>query len=250
MIQVENLSIAYQGHPLFDGAVFSIQEKERCGLVGRNGSGKSTLFRLLTGKEQSDTGTIHFRKNYSIGALDQHIVFTQKTVRDEAALGLRQEDKDKLYKAETILFGLGFNIDDMERFPNELSGGYHLRLHLAKVLISEPNCLLLDEPTNYLDIVSIRWLEKFLQTWRGEFILISHDREFMDSVTTHTMGIHRNKIRKFKGGTVPYFEQIVQEEGINERTRANLKKARTHKNLSTGLGLKRQKPHKHNPKSK
>lgn len=228
MIQVDALSMAYQGHPLFTQAVFSIQPGERCGLVGRNGSGKTTLFRLLTGKETPDQGNISFRKNYLIGTLEQHISFSQQTLLQEAALGLRPEEKDCLYKAEKILFGLGFSEEDMEKNPQDFSGGYQLRIHLAKVLISEPDCLLLDEPTNYLDIVSTRWFARFLQKWRGEFILISHDREFMDSVTTHTMGIHRQKVRKIKGNTIDFYEQILQEEEIYEKTRVNIEKKRSH----------------------
>jgi ATP-binding cassette, subfamily F, member 3 len=228
MIQVKELSISYHGYPLFEEATFSIQKGERCGLVGRNGSGKTTLVRLLIGQETPDTGTIAVPKNYRISTLDQHIVFKQSTLIEEAALGLRKEDQDSIYKAEKILFGLGFKEEDLGRPPDELSGGYQLRLHLAKVLISEPDCLLLDEPTNYLDIVSIRWFTRFLQQWRGEFILISHDREFMDSVSTHTMGIHRKKVRKVVGNTIAFFEQILQEEEVHERTRLNLEKKRAH----------------------
>jgi len=226
MIQVDGLSIAYHGHPLFEKAMFSIQQGERCGLVGRNGSGKTTVFRLITGKETCDTGTIVIRKNYSIGVLDQHIRFTQATLLEEAALGLREGEEDCLYKAEKILFGLGFKEEELGSSPDEFSGGYQLRLHLAKILISEPDCLLLDEPTNYLDIVSIRWFTRFLQQWKGEFMIISHDREFMDSVTTHTMGIHRQKVRKVKGDTVAFYDQLFQEEEIHERTRQNIEKKR------------------------
>lgn len=226
MIQVDGLSLAYHGEFLFEDASFSIQPGERCALVGRNGAGKSSLFRMLTGKETPDKGTIAKRKNYTIGILDQHIVFTRPTLIEEAALGLRPEEQDCIYKAETILFGLGFSEQDLDRSPQEFSGGYQLRLHLAKVLIGEPDCLLLDEPTNYLDIVSIRWFTKFLMEWSGEFILISHDREFLDSVSTHTMGIHRQKVNKVKGGTIHFFEQIMQQEEIHEKTRRNLEKKR------------------------
>lgn len=228
MIQVDGLSLAYNGEFLFDDASFSVQPKERCALVGRNGAGKSSLFRLLTGKEQADKGTLVKRKNYTMGMLDQHIVFTKPSLVEEAALGLRPEEKDCIYKAETILFGLGFSEQDLDRAPKEFSGGYQLRLHLAKVLIGEPDCLLLDEPTNYLDIVSIRWFTKFLKEWEGEFILISHDREFLDSVSTHTMGIHRQKVTKVKGDTIHFFEQIMQKEEIHEKTRLNLEKKRDH----------------------
>ncbi len=228
MIQVDDLSIVYQGNPLFKGATFTLQTGERCGLVGRNGSGKTTLFRILSGKETPDSGSITMRKKYAIGMLDQHIVFTKPTLIEEAALGLREEEKECIYKAETILFGLGFREEDLERSPSEFSGGYQLRLHLAKVLISDPDCLFLDEPTNYLDIVSIRWFQRFLQDWKGEFVLISHDREFMDSVTTHTMGIHRQKIHKVQGSTITFYEQLFQQEEIYERTRQNQEKKRAH----------------------
>ena len=228
MIQVDGLSLCYHGEALFEDASFSIQPGERCALVGRNGMGKSSLFRLILGKEIPDKGTISKRKNYIIGALDQHIVFTQPTLIEEAALGLRPDEKDCIYKAETILFGLGFKEEDLERSPSEFSGGYQLRLNLAKVLIGEPDCLLLDEPTNYLDIVSIRWFTEFLRDWRGEFILISHDREFLDSVSTHTMGIHRQKVAKVKGSSIHFYEQIMQKEIIHEKTRQNLEKKREH----------------------
>lgn len=226
MIQVEGLSISYFGNPLFQDATFSLQRGERCGLVGRNGSGKSTLFRLITKKETPDSGTISIGRNYSIGMLDQHILFTQSSVIEEAALGLKSSEKDCLYKVERILFGLGFTHQDLIKNPKDLSGGYQLRLHLAKVLISEPDCLLLDEPTNYLDIISIRWFTRFLRQWKGEFILITHDRQFMDSVTTHMMGIHRSKVRKIAGSTNEFFDLISQEEEIYERTRVNSEKKR------------------------
>lgn len=228
MIQVDGLTLAFHGEHLFDDASFTLQPKERCALVGRNGAGKSSLFRLLIGQETPDKGTISKRKNYTIGTLNQHIVFTRPTLIEEAALGLRPEEKDCIYKAETILFGLGFNEEDMEKSPQQFSGGYQLRLHLAKVLVGEPDCLLLDEPTNYLDIVSIRWFTKFLNEWPGEFILISHDREFLDSVSTHTMGIHRQKVSKVKGNTIQFYEQVMMREEIHEKTRLNLEKKREH----------------------
>ncbi|MBS0638001.1 MAG: ABC-F family ATP-binding cassette domain-containing protein [Verrucomicrobia bacterium] len=228
MIQVDNLSLAYNGEFLFDDASFSIQPGERLAFVGRNGAGKSSLFRLLTGKETPDSGTITKRKGYTIGTLNQHIVFTRDTLVEEAALGLRPEEADCIYKAETLLFGLGFTEQDLDKNPNDFSGGYQLRLQLAKVLVGEPDCLLLDEPTNYLDIVSIRWFSEFLNDWPGEFVIISHDREFLDSVSTHTMGIHRKKVTKVKGNTIQFFEQLMQREELYEKTRLGLEKKREH----------------------
>jgi ATP-binding cassette subfamily F protein 3 len=106
------------------------------------------------------------------------------------------------------------------------SGGYQVRLNLAKALLDEPDLLLLDEPTNYLDVVSIRWLSRFLNAWPSELLLVTHDRSFMDSVTTHTIGIHRKTARKIEGGTDKLYEMIIQQEEIHEKTRANDAKKR------------------------
>jgi ATP-binding cassette subfamily F protein 3 len=228
MFQVKDLCIAFSGNVLLEDATFSLQKGERCGLVGRNGSGKTTLLRLLTKQEVPDSGDIAIPRNYTVGYLDQHIRFTQPTVLEEGVLGLRPDERDQIYQVEALLFGLGFKEEDLDRSPNDLSGGYHLRLHLAKVLAGRPDCLLLDEPSNYLDIVSIRWFTRFLKQWKGEFILISHDREFMDSVTTHTMGIHRQKVLKIPGDTVAFYEQVLLKEEVHERTRVSLEKKRAH----------------------
>jgi ATP-binding cassette, subfamily F, member 3 len=201
---------------------------DRLGLVGRNGHGKSTLFKLILGQEEPDSGEITIPRNYRIGHLEQHLHFTQPTILEEAALGLPEEESHFIYKAEAILFGLGFSHADLERAPREFSGGFQIRINLAKLLVSEPNLLLLDEPTNYLDITSVRWIARFLANFKGELILISHDRDFMDSVTTHTAVIHRQKIRKFEGGTAKAYAQIVLEDEIHEKTRANEDRKRAH----------------------
>jgi ATP-binding cassette subfamily F protein 3 len=223
MIQVNGLSKSYGRQALFDNVGFRVNAGERVGLVGRNGHGKTTLFRLITGEEHSDSGTITVPNGYIVGHLSQHLSFMGKTVLEEASLGLRpsEDGRDETYRAGSILLGLGFTTDDYQRSPHDLSGGYQVRLNLAKLLVSGPHLLLLDEPTNYLDIVSIRWLAQFLRSWKNELMLVTHDREFMDSVTTHTMGIHRCRIRKIEGTTHKLYEQIMQEEEIYEQTRIN-----------------------------
>jgi len=228
MIQVSNLSKAYGTQVIFDDIGFTVNAGERIGLVGRNGHGKTTLLRMITGEERHDEGVISIPNNYIVGYLSQHLAFSENSVLGEACLGLKTSDdgRDESYKAETILMGLGFSMEDLLRHPFDLSGGFQVRLNLAKLLVSEPDLLLLDEPTNYLDIVSIRWLTRFLKGWRGELILITHDREFMDSVTTHTMGIHRNKIRKIEGPTHKLYQQILMEEEVYEQTRINEDKKR------------------------
>ncbi|MBF0559847.1 MAG: ABC-F family ATP-binding cassette domain-containing protein, partial [Nitrospirae bacterium] len=228
MLQVSDLSKAYGQQLLLERASFNVNPSERIGLVGRNGHGKTTLFRLILGEEKPDDGTISVPAGYTVGHLSQHIRFTCPTVLEEGCLGLHESEdgRDESYKVKSILSGLGFSPDDFGRDPHSLSGGYQIRLNLAKLLAESPHLLLLDEPTNYLDIISIRWLTQFLRNWKDELILITHDRDFMDSVTTHTMGIHRCKIRKIAGPTGKLYEQLLQEEEVYEQTRLNEDKKR------------------------
>jgi ATP-binding cassette subfamily F protein 3 len=228
VIKINQLSKSYFARELFTDVSIQMNAGERLGLVGRNGHGKSTLFKLILGQEEPDSGEITIPRNYRIGHLEQHLHFTQPTILAEAALGLPDEESHSIYKAEAILFGLGFSHADLEKAPREFSGGFQIRINLAKLLLSEPNLLLLDEPTNYLDITSVRWIARFLSNFRGELILISHDRDFMDSVTTHTAIIHRQKIRKFEGGTAKAYGQIILEDEIHEKTRANEERKRAH----------------------
>ena len=228
MIKINQLSKSYFARELFADVSFQMNAGERLGLVGRNGHGKTTLFRLILGQEEPDSGEITIPRNYRIGHLEQHLHFTRPTILEEAALGLPEEEPHSIYKAEAILFGLGFSQADLGKAPREFSGGFQIRINLAKLLLSEPNLLLLDEPTNYLDITSVRWVARFLSNFKGELILISHDRGFMDSVTTHTAIIHRQKVRKFEGGTAKAYAQIVLEDEIHEKTRANEERKRAH----------------------
>ena len=221
MIRVENLSKSYGRHVLFEDASFKLNPRERLGLVGKNGHGKTTLFRLIIGKENPDSGSIIIPKNYRVGYVRQHLAFTENTVLKETMRGLPKDERDHHWKVEKILVGLGFSTQDLQQPPETFSGGFQVRLNLAKVLISDPDLLLLDEPTNYLDITSIRWIKRFLVNWPHELMLITHDRSFMDAVVTHTMGIHRGKLRKISGITEKYYAQILQEEEIYEKTRIN-----------------------------
>ena len=226
MIEIFDFTKAYGEQVLFEDASFNIFAGERIGLVGRNGHGKSTLLKMITGEEEVDGGRKTIPKNYEIGYLRQILKFTEKNVLDEACKGLPQDRKDEVWKVKKILTGLGFKEAELEKEPEIFSGGYQMRIELTKVLVSEPDMLLLDEPTNFLDIISIRWLETFLKKWKGEFIVISHDRNFMDSVVTHIVGIHRAKIRKIKGKTKKYYSTIKKEEEIYEKRRVNDDKKR------------------------
>lgn len=226
MISAENLTKSFGDHILFEKVSFKINSRERIGLIGQNGHGKTTLFRIIIGEEETDGGSIIIPRNYRIGYVRQQLGFTRDTVLEEGMTGLVEEERDHYWKVEKILAGLGFSADDMHRHPEEFSGGYQVRLNLAKVLVSEPDLLLLDEPTNYLDITSIRWVERFLNKWPHELMLITHDRGFMDRIISHVIGIHRKRFRKIPGDTGKYYMQIAQEEEVYEKTRINDEKRR------------------------
>ena len=226
MIQLTNLSKSFGEQILFKNINLKINANQKIGLIGRNGSGKSTLFKIILGEESYDSGEVLIPKNYKIGTLRQHLVFTKPTVREECSLVLSEDEQYNFYKIEKILFGLGFTNEDLEKNPMSFSGGYQIRINLAKLLATEPNMLLLDEPTNYLDLLSLRWLKQFIRSFEGEVILITHDREFMDSVTTHTMGIGRKSLRIIQGNTKKYDETLALSDETYEKTRQNQEKKR------------------------
>ena len=226
MIQLTNISKSYAKQELFSNLNFRLNSGNRVGLVGRNGSGKSTLFKLILGEEFSDEGEVLIPKGYKIGSLKQHLEFSEKTLREETALALSDDDKFSIYKVEKILFGLGFVQEDLDKDPLSFSGGYQIRINLAKLLITEPNLLLLDEPTNYLDILSLRWLKVFLKNFDGEVIIITHDRDFMDSISTHTMGIVRKNLSLIPGNTHKFYEQLKANDELYEKQKISQDKKR------------------------
>lgn len=226
MIQINSLTKSYGGRVLFQNLDLKLFSGNKLGFVGRNGSGKSTLFKIILGEEAYDSGDILIPKNYRIGTLRQHLHFTHKTVRDECASVLEGDAQHDVYKVEKILFGLGFSQEDLDKDPLSFSGGYQIRLNLVKLLVTQPSLLLLDEPTNYLDIVSLRWLGAFIRAFEGEVILITHDRDFMDSVSTHTMGLRRKNVSIIKGNSVKYYAHIAQEDELYEKSKINHDKKR------------------------
>ncbi|MBW2699282.1 MAG: ABC-F family ATP-binding cassette domain-containing protein, partial [Deltaproteobacteria bacterium] len=226
MLEVNKLAKAYGGQVLFEDASFQISRGERVGLIGRNGHGKTTLLRMIVGQENPDAGNIHLPRHYHIGYVEQSLAFSEPTLLDEACRGLGEGNEQERWRAEKTLAGLGFAHEDMERHPDVFSGGFLVRLNLAKVLLGEPDLLLLDEPTNYLDVVSIRWLVKQLRAWKGELLLVTHDRSFLDQVITHTLAIHRGQLRKMRGDTGKLSEQLDREDEIHAKTRINQQKKR------------------------
>ena len=226
MIKTQGLEISFTGQQIFQDVNVIINKKDKVGFIGRNGSGKSTFLKLILKQLEPDSGEIIIPKGYKIGHLEQHIQFTHDTVVGEVCSILTGDREYEGWKGESILTGLGFTYEEMMKDPKEFSGGYQVKINLAKLLLGEPNMLLLDEPTNYLDIHSIRWLKKFLNDWRQELILITHDRDFMNSVISHTLNIHRGVFKKTPGNTENVMEKILEEEEIYNKTVLNESKKR------------------------
>lgn len=202
MIAAINLSKSYGAQPLFEDVSFSVNAGERVGLVGRNGHGKTTLLRIIIGEEQTDGGEIAVPRNYRVGYVSQHLMFAEETVLAEACRGLPEHAHGETWMAEKILSGLGFARRDMARPWREFSGGYQVRLNLARTLASEPNLLLLDEPTNYLDMDSSDALMAAVDEFEGAVVMVTHNEMFL-----HTLA---NRFVVFQAGGVSVFEGSYQ----------------------------------------
>ena len=253
MLNIHNLSVSFQGTPLFEGVTLQLKGGDRIGLIGKNGAGKSTLLKIIAGTQEYDTGQIATDKEISVGYLRQDIDFEQgRTVLQEAyvAFELLQGFEQKLeqintalaertdyespaytdliealsdvqhqyeihggyvYQGETerILLGLGFTRADFNQMTDTFSGGWRMRIELAKLLLQQHDILLLDEPTNHLDIESILWLEDFLNSYPGAVVLVSHDKMFLDNVTNRTIELSTGRMYDMK---LPYTKYLVARE--------------------------------------
>ncbi|MDH3628890.1 MAG: ABC-F family ATP-binding cassette domain-containing protein [Acidobacteriota bacterium] len=188
-----DLSKAFGRDPLFEGLSFSIHEGDHIGLIGPNGAGKSTLLRILAGCETADNGSSVPRKNLRVGYMPQHPEFppglSAETIVGEALVDSGLEEHDRNQRVAVALSRTGFN--DPEVDPETLSGGWRARLALARAIVCEPDLVLLDEPTNHLDIESIIWLESFLKSQKAAFIVVSHDRYFLQNIARRMLDIDR-----------------------------------------------------------
>ncbi len=193
LLGCKDLSKAYGADPLFEGLSFSIHESDHIGLVGPNGAGKSTLLRILAGCEKADGGSSVPRKNLRVGYMPQHPEFPScascTTVVRDALEGSEFDDRDRDQRVSVALSRTGFNDPGVD--PETLSGGWRARLALARAIAIEPDLLLLDEPTNHLDIESILWLESFLRNQKVAFVVVSHDRYFLQNVAQRMLDIDR-----------------------------------------------------------
>lgn len=201
MIQIENLTKSYGERTIFSDVSFKIMDGEKIGLVGKNGAGKSTLIKIMIGAEEFDGGKIFGLRKEDIGYAEQIPHFKEKNLLAEMLSNGVQE-----FQAKKILFGLGFTENDLQKNPNEFSGGETAKISLAKSLLDEPRILFLDEPTNHLDIYAIDFLEELLKNYHGTVIAVTHDRHFLQNCVDKILDIENGHATLYTGN----YEKFVQ----------------------------------------
>ena len=256
MISINNLSYYLGSRPLFEEASLHIKPKDKIGLIGLNGKGKSTLLKLITGQLQKDSGEISKAKDCTIGFLNQDMLSFQSdesilSVAMEAFQDVidlqHQIDKtlhlmetnyeDKLVnrlaqlqeqfeakggytlqsKAEEVLEGIGFKTSDLQRPLREFSGGWRMRVILAKLLLENPSLLMLDEPTNHLDLPSIQWIENYLKSYEGAVIVVSHDRQFLNNSVNKIVEVTGQKLVSYPGN----YDNFLEEKSLRNELQKN-----------------------------
>ncbi len=238
---------SYGGTEILRGVSFQVNPNEKIGLVGRNGAGKTTVFRIITGAEGADSGEVLKMNALKIGLLEQHVDFTENETVHTAALSafkrlhdieaemrrleieMTHDHSDEILnqyaelqtefehedgftytaRAEAILLGLGFTSENWNTQTKNLSGGQKNRLGMARLLLSNPDVLLLDEPTNHLDVNAVEWLENFLQTYDRSYVIVSHDRYFLDRTCRKIIEIEQGKAVSYVGN---YSKFLVERE--------------------------------------
>ena len=216
MVSINNVTVSFGGTPLLDGISFHITDGEKIGLVGKNGAGKSTIMKLIVGLEKPDSGRIEMPREQTIGYLPQIMEHHKgKSVLDEVRDSCPEAGPGE---AEKILVGLGFLQEELSRPTETFSQGWNMRIELARILLSKPSLLLLDEPTNHLDIESIEWFEDYLKAYKGAVLVVSHDRRFLDNVTSRTVEVMLGHIYDYK---VPFSQyEELRKERMAQQTAA------------------------------
>jgi ATP-binding cassette subfamily F protein 3 len=213
MLTVAGLSKAFGGRQLFDDVSLTLQSGERVGLVGPNGAGKSTLLKIILGQESPDAGEVTFIRGTRFGYLPQESEPAgNEIVLDVAVPHNHEHDGQFVAKAKQILASLGFKQSDFLRPARELSGGWVMRAHLARLLVQEPDVLMLDEPTNHLDLETLLWFQEYLRNYPGAILLISHDREFLNRLCTHVAEFRSSRVLRYTGNYDEYLEQRAAAE--------------------------------------
>jgi ATP-binding cassette subfamily F protein 3 len=213
MLTIAGLSKTFGGRQLFDDVLLTLQAGERVAIVGPNGAGKSTLLKIILGREEADAGEVTFIRGTTVGYLPQEgEAVGAETVMEITVPHDHEHDGQYMAKAKQILASLGFKQADFDRPARELSGGWVMRAHLARLLAQEPDVLMLDEPTNHLDLETLLWLQDYLQAYRGGILLISHDREFLNRLCTHIAELRAARILRYTGNYDTYLEQRAAAE--------------------------------------
>ncbi len=230
MLTIANLSKSYGPRTLFAEVSLNIARTDRLGLVGANGAGKSTLFNIILGKDQPDEGLIEWERGANFGFLPQESApVGDETILQIATSGGKLEpenddDWDIDYtlepRAKKILAGLGFRESDHEKLAKTFSGGWVMRAHLARLLVSEPTLLLLDEPTNHLDLEALLWFQDYLTRYPGGLVVISHDRAFLNALCTGTIELRGQRLHCYNGN---YDDFIVERVARKDRQQAMFK---------------------------
>ncbi len=219
LLQVQKISKSYGGRNILSEASLAVNVDEHIGVIGPNGAGKTTLFKMIAGIESYDDGVIIKKQGLRIGYLEQE---SDWNLTDSAEVYLQNNCIKPIWDLKQLGNSLGLNQSHFDRTLSDLSGGYRMRMKLLYLIGQEPDLMLLDEPTNFLDLESILALENFLQEYKGSFLLISHDREFLKRTTEATVEVESGDICKFPGHIEDYFEQkqklaeILQAQAANQ----------------------------------
>jgi ATP-binding cassette subfamily F protein 3 len=213
MLTVAGLSKSFGGRELFDDVSLTLQSGERVAIAGPNGAGKSTLLKIILGHEEPDAGEVTFIRGTTVGYLPQEAEAAgNESVLDITVPHDHEHDGQFVAKAKQILASLGFKQSDHSRPARELSGGWVMRAHLARLLVQEPDLLMLDEPTNHLDLETLLWFQDYLRGYPGAILLISHDREFLNRLCTHIAELRAARILRYTGNYDAYLEQRANAE--------------------------------------
>ena len=219
MLTIDHISMEFSSRPVLDDITFLINRKERIALVGKNGAGKTTLLRLIAGEYQPTSGRIARETDMTIGYLPQVMLFhDDRTLREEMMLVAHEDEARFVAEMDRTVIGLGFERKDFDRPCSEFSGGWRMRIELAKILLSHPDLLLLGEPTNHLDIESIQWLEDFLKSSPSAVLMVSHDRAFIDNVCNRTIEITLGRIYDYNVNYSKFVE--LRKERHEQQVRA------------------------------
>ena len=213
MITLRDIHKHFGQQPLFEGAFLQINSEDRYALVGPNGSGKSTLFKMLLGELEPDDGEMAIKRGAVVGYLPQeNAPIGNSSVLEETLALHPNADGRVTAKAKELLMGLGFQISDFERGVAELSGGWAMRVAMARLLLQEPDLLLLDEPTNHLDLDSLLWLQEYLDVYPGAIFVISHDRAFINHVCQAIVSVQEHKLKVYHGNYEHYVDERASEK--------------------------------------